>query len=403
MENGILKNQYTYGANNRLEQAINGNGQMSTYQYNGLGHRVGKNIGTEPLQNVEIPDPEKQIRYTIDLTRGYHNLLQTEENGETTQTYLWDGNVAAVINHTDPDSHIQDNPVHAPARNYYLQDELGSPIRLMDETGNLTETYGYDEFGQDLYGNQGIIQPFGYTGYQADPVAGTYFAQAREYRPEEGRFGGEDIIKGTIVAPYTLNPYGYCWNNPMVLVDLDGAWPTWEDINEWVQNIEEEVKDKRGTFSVGLNLSGTPTIWQFDGTIGVSLDWKGNVAVQWTGSGGPTVGTPALGILGYTSITNAESVYHLEGMGTQIGGSYSIPIPDTPFSVMVGGDINIMGNINNRKPDAVGVTMAAGLGIGTGGEAHIEWGETQTIFSINLFEQWGVFYNQVNDNGQCID
>ena len=245
MENGILKNQYTYGANNRFEQAINGNGQMSTYQYNGLGHRVGKNIGTEPLQNVEIPDPEKQIRYTIDLTRGYHNLLQTEENGETTQTYLWDGNVAAVINHTDPDSHIQDNPVHAPARNYYLQDELGSPIRLMDETGNLTETYGYDEFGQDLYGNQGIIQPFGYTGYQADPVAGTCFAQAREYRLKEGRFGGEDIIKGTIVAPYTLNQYGYCWNNPMVLVDLSG------ELAQWIEDAWSDVKNWWNTYVYG--------------------------------------------------------------------------------------------------------------------------------------------------------
>jgi|GEM_PF-4949564 len=45
---------------------------------------------------------------------------------------------------------------------YYLQDELGSPIRFLDEEGNMRETYGYDEFGQDLYRNQGQIQPFGY-------------------------------------------------------------------------------------------------------------------------------------------------------------------------------------------------------------------------------------------------
>lgn len=34
---------------------------------------------------------------------------------------------------------------------YYFQDELGSPIRLMDKNGELAESYGYDEFGQDLY------------------------------------------------------------------------------------------------------------------------------------------------------------------------------------------------------------------------------------------------------------
>lgn len=42
---------------------------------------------------------------------------------------------------------------------YYLQDELGSPIRLMDKDGDLEESYDYDEFGQDLYGNQGTMQP----------------------------------------------------------------------------------------------------------------------------------------------------------------------------------------------------------------------------------------------------
>ncbi len=108
---------------------------------------------------------------------------------------------------------------------YYLQDELGSPIRLLDEEGNMRETYGYDEFGQDLYRNQGQIQPFGYTGYQSDRIAGTYYAQAREYRAELGRFAGVDIIKGFAAAPYTLNEYGYCWGNPMVLVDLNGRSP----------------------------------------------------------------------------------------------------------------------------------------------------------------------------------
>ena len=59
---------------------------------------------------------------------------------------------------------------------YYLQDELGSPIRLTDKDGDLKDSYGYDEFGQDLYGNQGTMQPFGYTGYQLDRIAETYYA-----------------------------------------------------------------------------------------------------------------------------------------------------------------------------------------------------------------------------------
>ena len=103
---------------------------------------------------------------------------------------------------------------------------MGSPIRLANQNGELEESYGYDEFGQDLYGNQGIPQPFGYTGYQPDRIAETYYAQAREYRPELGRFAAADTIKGFIAAPYTLNEYGYCWNNPIKFVDNDGEWAT---------------------------------------------------------------------------------------------------------------------------------------------------------------------------------
>ena len=68
----------------------------------------------------------------------------------------------------------------------------------------------------------GSIQPFGYTGYQYDKTAGTYYAQAREYRAELGRFAGRDIIKGNTAAPYTLNEYIYCYNMPLKYLDKSG-------------------------------------------------------------------------------------------------------------------------------------------------------------------------------------
>ena len=90
------------------------------------------------------------------------------------------------------------------------------------------------------------MQPFGYTGYQPDRIAGTYYAQAREYRPELGRFAAVDTIKGFTAAPYTLNEYGYCWNNPMMLADYDGMLPQWiidaingDELPEWLERILE--------------------------------------------------------------------------------------------------------------------------------------------------------------------
>ena len=93
--------------------------------------------------------------------------------------------------------------------------------------------YRYDEFGGDLSGNQLQFQPFGYTGYQKDMTAGTYYAQAREYDAWSGRFISEDIIKGSAAYPETLNAYGYCWGNPLKFVDRDGREPKYVPGNDY--------------------------------------------------------------------------------------------------------------------------------------------------------------------------
>ena len=217
LENGIQKHRYIYGALNRLEEALNRNGERARYDYNGLGFRVGKEV-----QNIS-QEPLKKIQYTLDLTRSYHNLLEREEENRM-QTWLWDGNAAGMVEEKRNTGDGTEDGIQMDYR-FYLQDELGSPIRFADAEGNLTETYGYGVFGEDLYRNQGKVQPFGYTGYQMDEVAGTYFAQAREYLPEEGRFAGEDWIKGVVPFPVTLNEYGYCWSNPLILIDLTGLSP----------------------------------------------------------------------------------------------------------------------------------------------------------------------------------
>ena len=221
LENGAWKKRYVYGAMNRLEEAVDAAGKQARYQYNGLGHRVGKQEGVLPKEKLEKLDPQRrvgmeignsrQITYTLDLTRQYYNLLEWTEESQS-QRYFWDGNVAAYEENGE--------------RNYYLQDELGSPLRLEDSVGTIKESYGYGAFGEDLYQNQGKMQPFGYTGYQRDSVSGTYYAQAREYLAESGRFAGQDLIVGFTEYPKTLNRYNYCWNNSLIYVDYDGKFPT---------------------------------------------------------------------------------------------------------------------------------------------------------------------------------
>lgn len=215
-ENDTLMHSYAYDPTNRIKRATNQSGEVATYIYDGLGHRVGKTetrIKTHAdIQNApstDIPNPTKKIDYLIDVTRDYYNLLEKTEN-DCKQSYIWDGNVVGAI---DGDNTSID---------YLLQDELGSTIR---NAGQNNEAYAYDEFGIDILNNQGIYQPFGYTGYQYDSISDTYFAQAREYTPNIGRFAGRDIIKGYQDRPYTLNEYLYCFDSPEALIDLDGNRP----------------------------------------------------------------------------------------------------------------------------------------------------------------------------------
>jgi len=124
---------------------------------------------------------------------------------------------------------------------YYLQDELGSPMYMTGTDGMAVGSYAFDDYGRNIdpftgnrrdknqkhaYTTNGnIIQPFAFTGYQEDEVSGLKFAQARYYSADNGRFQSEDNVKGFVNRPFTLNHYGYCWANPIVLVDNDGNLP----------------------------------------------------------------------------------------------------------------------------------------------------------------------------------
>lgn len=80
----VLK-AYGFDAANRMSSSVDrtaGEITKAYYQYNGLGHRVGQTIASG---NADVT---QTIRYTLDLTRQYHNLLQKTGNG-LDQTYFW--------------------------------------------------------------------------------------------------------------------------------------------------------------------------------------------------------------------------------------------------------------------------------------------------------------------------
>jgi len=190
---------YVYGAMNRLESAAGGQYSVS-YEYNGLGHRIEERVR-------QADRGERVISYVLDMTKNFNNLLERNIGGEA-EAYIWDGIPLALKG----------------SRSYeYVCDDKGSPSRLLGMDGSNAGLYGYDEFGVSLYEGDDI-QPFRYTGYRKDPVADMYFAQAREYMPEHGRFAAQDWVRGHTAVPGSINAYLFCCDMPFRYVDPDGRF-----------------------------------------------------------------------------------------------------------------------------------------------------------------------------------
>lgn len=111
-------------------------GKARSYSYDGLGNRIDfkeyeKQIGYEKDglktifgANLSELTPSYEENYILDRTRVYHNLLQrrTGKRGiQAIQSYVWDFNVAYME--------------EGEKEFTYLQDELGSTIRLLEQGG----------------------------------------------------------------------------------------------------------------------------------------------------------------------------------------------------------------------------------------------------------------------------
>jgi RHS repeat-associated protein len=216
IENGMTTSSFVFNSANRMVEAITSKGKAE-YEYNGFLKRVSK-LETLQCNSTEIKDPLQKVKYTLDLTKPYNDLLSIGE-----QRFVWGNEL------------LQSEGSNNNEQFSYLNDHLGSPIRLVGNSQ--TETLSYDEFGVPLIDASTNIStnqskhlnnanhfhnPFGFTGYQSDNISNLYYAQARYYYPSVGRFGATDVIKGYDIWPATLNEYSYCVNNPNIYIDPDG-------------------------------------------------------------------------------------------------------------------------------------------------------------------------------------
>ena len=268
------QNTYAYDRMNRLLEAVQ-DGKPEKYTYDLAGNRLRKESGQKTEiyeynaknQLTGIQSGEKTIQYRydpqgnlleelgrtwkkryaydaanrqqeIELTRMsdgraeyFHQSncydaeglrYETKEDGKVIRFLFDRGELAEEIRE---DAHIRYTRGYDPLsliwneteKSYFVPDEMGSTLFLLDKEHEIQKTYRYDAFGAILDESGDTFNRLTYTGQMYDGAMRQYYLRARFYNPSIGRFMQEDVYHGD-----GLNLYAYCANNPVMYFDPYG-------------------------------------------------------------------------------------------------------------------------------------------------------------------------------------
>ena len=201
---------YTYNSGNRITKA--GNISFS-FDENGNTTQRGSESYSWDVQDRLTKAGSTTIKYDpMGLITSYGNITFTTDP-------LGIGNV--LSDSKSGAEYIYGNGLEARIVNgkasYYVTDVRGSVVAIVDESGNITHKYQYDEFGKVTQKQEADYNPFQYVGkygvmYLSDNL---YYMRARHYDPTIGRFLSEDPI-------WSTNLYPYADNNPVMGIDPKG-------------------------------------------------------------------------------------------------------------------------------------------------------------------------------------
>lgn len=306
---------YTYDANNNRKQMTIGN-KTTAYQYNKndellrtdtlhtdtekndvviyKNDKNGNQLAT--VNRSEIPAEAKDTSYIdVDVTLGdnqlndnvvnhYNALNQLTEtltknykvsftydaeglrtgktvNGEKT-IYVWDGD--QVVMELSKGGAVQKRYIRGndlvyadkgenTEKTYYVTDMHGNVVQLLDESGNVTKTYEYDSFGNEVKPEKKDENPYRYCGEYYDNETEEVYLRARYYEPSVGRFITRDTYTGESDEPLSLHLYTYCENDGVNAWDPSGHIYVAEipmagmtvDLDEYVNIKLEKQKKER--------------------------------------------------------------------------------------------------------------------------------------------------------------
>ena len=109
---------------------------------------------------------------------------------------------------------------------YYLYDPKGSVTGIINEEGQIYQSYRYSVFGEITFGASEYENEYTYNGESYNPNIKSQYLRARYYCVVTADFLTEDSYLGNIREPLTLNRYNYCVGNPVNYADPSGQFIT---------------------------------------------------------------------------------------------------------------------------------------------------------------------------------
>jgi RHS repeat-associated protein len=224
-----LQISYSWDTNGQLESKTVGTGaaaHTTRYSFDGRHALLGATLpdGTNVayryqadgnLQSRTKTSPDgatNTVHFIINTNRRYPQVVaEYDDAGHALATYTYGANDELLLR------------TRAGEETYYHHDGNGSVVALTDTSGQVTQTYGYDAWGNEVEQSGGHDDnPYRYAGERYDADLGFIYLRARWYDPFVGRFVSPDELPGRATKPVTLNTYVYANADPVGSRDPSG-------------------------------------------------------------------------------------------------------------------------------------------------------------------------------------
>lgn len=140
-------------------------------------------------------------------------IMEVDDEGNTLARYVQQPSLYGEVTSQDRDGQTR----------YFNFDGLGNTAELTDENENITDTYEYSAFGEEIAHTGSTVNPFRYKGalgYYTNSETNDIYVRERIYESSIGRWLSVDPLG----VGDSINQYIYVLNGPVLLIDPSGLF-----------------------------------------------------------------------------------------------------------------------------------------------------------------------------------